>query len=983
MTRQDFRCIYKLDELVARDEFLATIREKINHAQGAQFLFLHGEGGAGKTRILEALLKSTGQSWHLPKEIVDFYDIHNHSASVLAGKLYEVLGKPQEFAEFKALNVELEKKQATGGGGLSALRETVLDRFIKNMKAFSQNHRVLLLLDTVEKLVYREDPKTRQVEEVAESWTWLIETAADWGNVTLLIAGRPDAEGLAAGAGFEKIVLHFLNEPESLAYFEAVGKAAQAAGDDELYARVHQLSVENRKKAHELSNGRPIILALVVDFLSVGDKGGEWRKVLDAQNSEETLEKTLITYLTGLPSFGDTILALGRAPKGVDAALLALLLEIDEKEAKVRLEEVKRFSFIKTPLNGERFFLHDQLYEIMQKWIFNGPHDFLSAVRMRTKIIDSIKDTVNGYAEELYFLYNEKDDDGNALLEDNLERIMAVYTSKRNALTEYVYYLFRQDAAQGFRYYYRYVCEAENAGDISLNVLLQAELSNFLGQMQPEEEGDGFTREFAQMAMEVQTILRLREAEKILQAEQKENRFRKKFSRRSGYPCFNAALQNNIAYTRINSASKTDLEYANKLLEKNLQNLLPVAKNLAVIEKHEDILIWYAGIALGHAYWLRGYLHRNRGEMKDAVKNYRRAAGYFRSANLDIYLSGTLNDQGFALSEDGNWHDAKHLVKEGLGKRMGLGPLVPVGLSLNTLGIVERYEGSYSTAIQYGEQALALFETASSETRQGLALVAVAESYQRLANEMPDMGEVSWRERVDYYHQAIQYAKMAVEIFQKWGWKAREAEAQKELGCGYRNLIAVYRRKDGCWAGDEKEADLVEMSLAALNGRKELTEIDPFRNLEKQINLAYLGYVANDEKIYADAVKKAKKMIPSAYSIDQPPNEQLQQKKLYWTQLGKYHVLLGRHAEEKENDFLSSIPHFAIALECNSRYGLSYPGMSRAEAPIYEKIKLKPIETLKTVREKVEEFEREYHLEDRSYMRRFLVNRSLWYDDDF
>lgn len=986
MLENHLDCIYKLDELVGRGTVLSRINDEIARSlDRPQVLFLIGEGGAGKTRILEYLLDNPGQSWHTARKVVDFYDVLNHSASGLAISIYDVLFPndvpPACFQGFQKMRRELVRQQAAGGSLLEQQRRRALKVFSENMNAFTQDRRVVIALDTVEKLIYHHDAKTAQVEDVAESWDWLLSSLASWGSVTLLIAGRPAVEGLLVAERHQRIDLPFLEEEGSLAYFEAVERACDDK-DPELAKRVKQLSVENRLIAHRLANGRPILLALLIDFLSVGDKGGELKKVLENPDPQENLEELLITRLISQPSIGDTIQALGRAPKGVDQALLARLLDIKPDEAKRRLDNVRRFSFVKMPLNGERIFLHDELYRILQERVFNSPHDLPQAVDARDKIIGYIQEKLKSLKDRLISLYTEKDTRGNLRIKKNLDEIVETYNQKQNALSELVYYLLRQNAARGFRHYYRFVCEASNGLDTALDVWLQAEMSNYLKEMQTYDELDGFSREFAELVLELQIIIRSWNAGQNQAADQKALKFREKYATRLKQPEFAgllAALQNWEAYKNIRVGGSEDLKEASRLLTDNIKKLGVAVKQYGDAHTRSDVKYWYAVIAFGYAYWVLGYLKRNQGYMNDAVALYRKAILYFRDANLDIYLAGTLNDQGYALCEGGNWHDAKPLVKEGLEKRRGLGPLAPVGLSLNTLGIVERFEGSNTLAVQYGEQALLLFEAANDTSGQGLALMATAESYQRLANEIYDDPESALKEKIRYYKRAIKYAKSAAEIFEERGEQIRQAEALKELGCAYRNLTLYARNYPDLVK--ENPDELVKKSQESLKETVRLAHADHFRKLEAEINRAYLAFFAGDEAMYGQAIENASKLVPKEYEIGQPLNAKAQQRSLFWTQLGKLHLLLGRHAIDKEGDFKLAIYHFALGLEYNSQYGSNYPGMLQSEGIVYDKLKVLASQDLVKACMAVKEFEAK-DLKKDSFMRKFLVNRGLWFLDE-
>ena len=77
------KCAYRLTTLVGREALLQEIRDKIDAvSSGPQIIFLSGDGGIGKTRILEVLQKELDHiKYHIPDEIIDFYqpkNAHSH-----------------------------------------------------------------------------------------------------------------------------------------------------------------------------------------------------------------------------------------------------------------------------------------------------------------------------------------------------------------------------------------------------------------------------------------------------------------------------------------------------------------------------------------------------------------------------------------------------------------------------------------------------------------------------------------------------------------------------------------------------------------------------------------------------------------------------------------------------------------------------------------------------------------------------------------
>ena len=126
-------------------------------------------------------------------------------------------------------------------------------------------------------------------------------------------------------------------------------------------------------------------MALFIDYLSVtpgqlpdilratGGPATEADKTKLAE-ARETLESQIVSRLRAIPVLGETIVALGRLPKGADREILAALLDITEEEARDRLQRVQSLSFVKIRPQDQRVFLHDEVYAILQRQVY-AVHD--------------------------------------------------------------------------------------------------------------------------------------------------------------------------------------------------------------------------------------------------------------------------------------------------------------------------------------------------------------------------------------------------------------------------------------------------------------------------------------------------------------------------------------------------------------------------------------------------------------------------------
>lgn len=164
----------------------------------------------------------------------------------------------------------------------------------------------------------------------------------------MVMAGRPAAKSLLTDLTDKPqiqvtpITVDDFTEKDSLAYFGAVSEVANTKGDFAIERRIADLTTHVRQMAHRYSGGRPILLALFIDYLSVTpNQLPEILWAADAVITEQdkaklvearaALEGQIVARLCMTPTrLGETIVALGRLPKGADKEILAQLLDVSE-----------------------------------------------------------------------------------------------------------------------------------------------------------------------------------------------------------------------------------------------------------------------------------------------------------------------------------------------------------------------------------------------------------------------------------------------------------------------------------------------------------------------------------------------------------------------------------------------------------------------------------------------------------------------------
>jgi len=388
-------------DLVGREAILKQIDTAISSTSGASIIVLYGKGGIGKTRILNDTFKRRKPGLFLAQQVVDLYDMQYHSSLALASAIYASLNVANSghFRTFEEKRAQQYKAQISGDvRAIAEATQETLQAFITDFNRFSQSQHVVIALDTVERIAYGATEQ-RPPFQVAEAWQWLVETLPDWGNVTVLVAGRNQIRHLfrdldqRPAIRLTTIEVGPFTPEETNAYLEAVVAVAENAAKEAEAAEavantlsalapqdreraknaakeakavadtLRALAPQDRERVYRYSGGAPIRLALLADYISISGFG-QIPDILDVDTdparAQEELERQIVKRMMDTKGIRDMLPMLGRVPKGVDEELLAHLLEISVEEARDRLEPVKRLSFVK--VRDGRYFLHDEMY---------------------------------------------------------------------------------------------------------------------------------------------------------------------------------------------------------------------------------------------------------------------------------------------------------------------------------------------------------------------------------------------------------------------------------------------------------------------------------------------------------------------------------------------------------------------------------------------------------------------------------------------
>jgi len=1002
--------LYVIPELVGRKDILKKFEHILRDPSSApRLVFLHGVGGIGKTRLLHKALEMARElgNFRVADAVLDFYHIGLHTPIGLAQAIYEALpSSSRDFMNYASAYDALNRARLSGNiVALSNLRDDAIKAFDEDLRRLGTNQRVILTLDTTERIVYGLEKWTDDIP-FAESWEWLLEHLPTWQKVTIFVAGRDEAKPAIAelkkkNAGLVEEIeeVKSFSLEESLQYFDAAAKAFEKKKDYQLSERLRNLPLEFKQGAHSYSRqGLPLLLALFVDYLSFPGEG-EVEKMLREKSDNNWTEKDCWEYEEALirrfkgteespaSEKGETLIALGRVPKGADDELLAALLNITPAEARRRLDEVRTLAVAKTRFGDRRVFLHDEMYILLQKHVYDYHYDKDNQEQAFESIKDYYKKQRERISDLLNELYAPVEEHGRENLA--LKELEKVHTQYQALLSEIMYYYMRHDFGRGFRNYYRFSHEAIMSRDMLADLQLQAELLSYLSRPPVPIVEKDISIKMVLESLKTRPPARswalgnyqsgVDEAHDLI--EKYQNAWQNEYS------TLLAALHAWAASLHILRSAIGDLDEGEEHIQK-VFSLLDVSEiHEPFVEQSEpDVLLWYKKAIAALAYRVSGYLNRIKGFIPRSVEQYQQAAILLRELDLRVEMATTLNDMGFAQAEMGKWDDGRANVRHALQIRRELGPRIPVALSLNTLaGIdVRQGEAQYASARQNSERALSIFRALSHERGIGMALVTLAEATRRLAGTTPLLSDT---DRISHLRAARDYASNAKNLFEKQKESSRQVEALIELGVALRDWVHLL--KESPQPGDDP-VKLTDDSRKVLQEAAQLAEEIKLihRRVDALVNLAWLEYylLEKDDIVFEESnIRKAIDTTEKAF----PSEEEMRKSLQIYGQKGKLFVLKGHlsfreylQARKKTAKGMSkeivkllkdAAENYAQALEFNKEFALDYQGMRQAKNSIESNLRLLNGAEMRVICNRIQEI-----YPHGSVIQALLTDRPLW-----
>ncbi len=429
MAEQLFAAAQRTSVIISRTRELEQIKDAIYRSGNElRIVLLTADGGLGKSRLVEEVLWRAGNrkmrtefgeipqahraEWDWQRDdvvvadLIDLDDIRLHTRGYFMRQVREALRDAElDFTRYDGEDSRqrrLRAQQADYATVQQATREAEA-RFLEDYKANAQAKRIVLTLDTAERLAVVTSHTAERRVVATSQWLWdkglitsadLTFTTQNWlaerianaelPNTTLLISGRGGegkqffeviekaikrAKALQKPCEVVRIDLKDFDLDETRQYFTILAQDWQARKSEsvqaENIARTFQVLVNDAQRLEVLwlyTGGQPVRLSLYADLIVEGrtiparldDSLEEARRRVNTPEERDQarfeIEDEFITLLFGQPTDlrSQILRVLVRAPLGLDAEQLHFIFDAppntqpgDWKPRKERLEEIE------------------------------------------------------------------------------------------------------------------------------------------------------------------------------------------------------------------------------------------------------------------------------------------------------------------------------------------------------------------------------------------------------------------------------------------------------------------------------------------------------------------------------------------------------------------------------------------------------------------------------------------------------------------
>ncbi|MCV6637080.1 tetratricopeptide repeat protein [Candidatus Albibeggiatoa sp. nov. NOAA] len=669
--------IYSPSIFIGRKDEIATFETMLNGNSDCWILRIEGEGGIGKTKLLQEYIKiARDKPSILVTDIIDFYLTENKTEIGILKNIAKQLNEQKFYEFFDSL------KKNTDSTDISAIAR---DDFLNCLPFLKDEQKIILVFDTIE---LANDAVIRFFSDFLDKLKEALP------NLMLVVSGRP-----LGNKDFLKPLPFTMKEPpplQGLSKTETQNYFLDEKIIGYLANQNIQLTSKQIDKFIDLTQGKPILIALVVDWLKIDNSIS---KLLSINKGEQAFEQALIKRIANLTYPEDQVIwAMAHIYRRFDEKILAYIFPSIEISARELIESLASFSFIKIRYSeqGEIIscLLHDEMRRLITDYVLANEDKFHNVRKdwsqRLIKYYDNLITKTNDELEKRHLYYEQLFYQLDANIQKGIEQwrkliyMAQSWEHKESLHAEIDYYRKILDANT----------QAELDSHIAYALYEQNKYLKAINLLKHTLESGNCTTEIeAKIHSDIILFYSFTDANQALV---KGGEHRQWFQ------------------GKIKSFSKS--------------------KNFSLIRRYGNLLN-----NIGYAYRKEGNIEKAIEYYKLALKQFSYATNDFAKDIDDFYIrrakhseAATKNNLGYLLHLQGRDKEASPYCKTALRIRKRLGDYSEIGLSYNVLGIIESDKMHREPAIKYFEQALGMFEKAKDLRGRGLVYLAYGRMLRQL-----------------------------------------------------------------------------------------------------------------------------------------------------------------------------------------------------------------------------------------------------------
>jgi tetratricopeptide (TPR) repeat protein len=358
---------------IGRNNELEIIRENLGEWGSQRVIFISGDGGVGKTRLLQEVEERIS-TWNFPfscklLSIIDFddqYKLPQNFGFAIAQQLgHDIFESYLEFV--RDLRLAEERTGLQGVSMPTRKMMTVNRSFIECFTQAAKEKRIILRIDTVD-----------AVKETG-SLTYMLEMMSQLPNILVLVAGRE------AGEVYQKYKTDFPS-------INSIHLPLKPFDLDECHNYLQEkqqqlqtiLDKDWLRKLFVLANGVPVLIDLAIEwaaahrkieliekttFSELEELSQSPTRANELQTLQELFQKAIIVPIADLRSSLDQLKFLLAKIKPLDELDIQELLNLSPDEATHVMAEAKASVTIKLLPDG-RIKLHDEVERLVEVYLW-------------------------------------------------------------------------------------------------------------------------------------------------------------------------------------------------------------------------------------------------------------------------------------------------------------------------------------------------------------------------------------------------------------------------------------------------------------------------------------------------------------------------------------------------------------------------------------------------------------------------------------